>query len=841
MSDLNMGLAALGASQRIAGLEKVARKQLEEATKATQYAKLTATAAEAAAKAEQERLALERQRFESEQQDRFQRQEVQQRQKLAREILSDAIVEFSHVPPPSGARPDGSVDLDFSRRVAGVQAKLEVLESIKEVFSELSDMTELRKLKAQVGKSIQTHAADGTCFANPLKDAAVEIEELHGFIARANLLHQTSCGFGVVLLGKKPTPITYDVWSVYWHELHELRRLLPSRFAELRAADRPCLWTDAGMPADELLNLIATKGLLFGHEAAAAETRSIDWCAWHAFALEAGPFYAELTDHLDQVHSRLVSLHDRYQSDQVRWEQARTCAEQANHLVAERILAEGSNDVIDDNYRRCVEAIEPWKDSLERYKQASLVASLEKTALQKLTFVPFALPREMNSRRALLKAARDWVRTQGKEVESYEGTDFGNSLKIVLIEHSNKIDAADKQLEAEGTKRYFQAVAAAMALLIIAAGCFLIGRDGPARLSSKMGASNQSPDAVSSQLLPMTQAEPSKAPDLESSDPRRLDTASGNSAALAAADTPALGDHSAPPPAAPDYGAVSRELLGSLAEQGDKAAQKLFATRLLAEGKVDAIKKAANAGDASATTALGCLYHLGIGVPQDDGLAILEFKKGAASGDSLSIVGAAVLYATGGTNLTMNLPEALAWAEKLQATGDPQAAALVAAIRRGLDAQQAYLARAAEAQRQADDQARRSEWARLARESAVQSPTPTEQPTRDGAVGRTTPPAQRYHVLYSKQSISLRLKNGAITLRKGAEFETLDTLEALGEGDGVTQVIPIWVDRNRTDWNRSYPRTYVNEKYNPAIRGEIPEGVQLPMMYFSQDEIFRAK
>ena len=169
MNDLQIGAGLLNASRNAARARDLAQSQLEESRRTSEHARITAEAAKETARAEQERLALERERFEAEEEDRFSRQEAQKQQKRAREILADAIVEFGEIAANCEQTKPENTKLELSRQVAVVQAKIAVLENIKDALTELSDITEFRKLKVQVAKFIQSGNEGGRCSGKPFR------------------------------------------------------------------------------------------------------------------------------------------------------------------------------------------------------------------------------------------------------------------------------------------------------------------------------------------------------------------------------------------------------------------------------------------------------------------------------------------------------------------------------------------------------------------------------------------------------------------------------------------------------------------------------------------------
>ena len=128
-----------------------------------------------------------------------------------------------------------------------------------------------------------------------------------------------------------------------------------------------------------------------------------------------------------------------------------------------------------------------------------------------------------------------------------------------------------------------------------------------------------------------------------------------------------------------------------MAAEGGHAEAAYYLGNLYAEGSfrfkrdfrkaADWFRKAANLGHAGAMNNLGYLYDEGLGVKQDRKAAFAHYKKGAEAGHAGAQLNLSAYYSAGLGGAGKDLNQALLWAEKAAAQGEPGAGEKVAAIR----------------------------------------------------------------------------------------------------------------------------------------------------------------
>ena len=128
-----------------------------------------------------------------------------------------------------------------------------------------------------------------------------------------------------------------------------------------------------------------------------------------------------------------------------------------------------------------------------------------------------------------------------------------------------------------------------------------------------------------------------------------------------------------------------------MAAEGGHAEAAYYLGNLYAEGSfkfkrdfrkaADWFRKAANLGHAGAMNNLGYLYDEGLGVKQDRKAAFAHYKKGAEAGHAGAQLNLSAYYSAGLGGAGKDLNQALIWAEKAAAQGEPGAGEKVAAIR----------------------------------------------------------------------------------------------------------------------------------------------------------------
>ena len=96
---------------------------------------------------------------------------------------------------------------------------------------------------------------------------------------------------------------------------------------------------------------------------------------------------------------------------------------------------------------------------------------------------------------------------------------------------------------------------------------------------------------------------------------------------------------------------------------------------------VAALRKQAQAGDASAQNNLGVMYEDGTGVPQDDTQAVAWYRKAADQGDASAQYNLGLMYANG-TGVPQDDTQAVAWTRKAADQGNASAQANLGEIGR---------------------------------------------------------------------------------------------------------------------------------------------------------------
>lgn len=479
MNDLQIGGAMLNASRNAAKARELAQKQLEEARIASDYARETARAAKDGARAEQERLALEQERNAAERHERLLRAQTLERQTQARGILADAIVEYGELTALTAYPPEGVPERSWSRRLALLQGRVLILEGFRDVLTELSDMTESRKLKSQVSAFVRAQVEKGFCPADPWQAGQSELDGLRRFADEARTAAGTAMQFGSRVLSSPMPPMTYDAWQEAQREGWRRREKLPAQLAALREKSHAEWWDPAGKLSADLESLLIFTALLSGDGKPAkggttpeAEVLELGECG--RFALAKGAMYDGVVAHLDEVAERLTLLGQQHDADSARWARALELTAQANDGQAEALLQTCSNQVTDADFERCGAEIKAWQDRLRMVAEEPRLTQLRTNVLaDNLPILPWRIAGEARARRAILDEASAWTQVQVRASGQYQGSDFGNRLNATLAKHARTVSEASKELDRRVRNHRIWTAAIPLATALFVAGCIV--------------------------------------------------------------------------------------------------------------------------------------------------------------------------------------------------------------------------------------------------------------------------------------------------------------------------------------------------------------------------------
>lgn len=525
------------------------------------------------------------------------------------------------------------MNIQLTRLLAIFQARTKFLAACSDVFTELSDMKELRKLKGDIEDYIHAQHQKGNVPADPSERVLEEILQIETALEAADSIYKELSVLGDSFVELHFVPPSAQFQPICLADFEASVREFESKLKEM-SEGRSALsklfksdhWEDGNDANKELITFakLACSG---------SKLHTLPRKDLHAFACANGALGGEIERHLDEARASISALRQEYSNATLQWQNAATLASNGDYIQAEKLLNAIPHRIIDDNYNSVREQIVEWKQKADSYRMNPLDGQLAESMKTPPTLDLDACKREYTERLAILDSLDAWANAELSQIRQCSNSDFKQTAEEILLGRQREFALSRTNLAKQYRGRVFQlkalAVGTFVVLLVLAVGVIGI---------------------VLKTVLPRKNGKPQ------------------------------------PTPSTPASGAQD---VGGMLTMGNK----YYRAEGVAQDYTEAarwFRKAADSGNATAMCNLGIMYHYGRGVLKDEAEAANWYRKAADLGNAGAMYSLGVLYRTG-QGVSQDFTESVQWQRKAADLGDRDAMSeLGLAYYRGHGVQQDY-------------------------------------------------------------------------------------------------------------------------------------------------------
>ena len=261
------------------------------------------------------------------------------------------------------------MNLLLTRYLATFQARVNVLIACSDIFTDLSDMKEFRKIKGEVEEFIQIQHRSGDVPANPSDWVSREIEQIESALKDADVLYRDFLAIGQRFLMAGTFPIDISAFNAAVVEFEKLSELLPEKLTAAARLFKEDQWDDNDGLKGELLafaQLAHPNSVI--HE--------LDRTGLHKFVFKRGALWNEVETHIANVKAAIDSLRQAYEEAKPKWRLAADLASKGDYLQAEAVLVSLNDRILNSDYAAICDKIDEWKKAAESYKKTELDSQL---------------------------------------------------------------------------------------------------------------------------------------------------------------------------------------------------------------------------------------------------------------------------------------------------------------------------------------------------------------------------------------------------------------------------------------------------------------------------------
>ncbi len=341
------------------------------------------------------------------------------------------------------------MNLLLTRYLATFQARVNVLIACSDIFTDLADMKEFRKLKGEVEEFIGVqHQTDGVP-ANPSEWVSQEIEQIESALKRADDLYRNSLAVGQSLLVGATFPIDIGAFNAAVVEVDNRTALWVEKLTHATSLFQDNQWNDGGDIKSELLAFAQ-----LAHPN--SSIHNLDRAGLHNLVFKRGVLWDEVETHIAKVQAAINSLRQGYEDAKPKWKLAADFARKGDYLQAEEILASLNDRILNGEYAATCDKIDEWKKAVESYKTTELESQLSNLMSKTLPLNPFTLLRERDTRLAIINSLDEWVEKVLSKIHDLSESDFRQTSENVLLARKQQFILTRAEVAAQMRKRVIQ-------------------------------------------------------------------------------------------------------------------------------------------------------------------------------------------------------------------------------------------------------------------------------------------------------------------------------------------------------------------------------------------------
>ena len=311
-------------------------------------------------------------------------------------------------------------------KIAAFQARVDFLNSVSDVFVELSDMTMFRKIKNDVEEFIQIQRQSNELAADPSSVALNDIKGVEIAIKKIGGIYKHYITIGDIFTNPKTFPITIGDFNALVTKYQDKMLKFSGEVSEATRLFTKTSWDINGDISPALLEfaqLSCPKSAL----------HKVDRTDFYYFALQSGKLWQKLQDTFLLTQNAINSLLAKYENDKLCWTQAEKCAASGNFKQATYILTKSaSNNIVDDSYYAVENYIESWKQEANSYLISGKYKQSLTLAMKPLPLNVIILFIERAERLAIIKSLDFENSNALAQVRNYDKSEFKQECENAL-------------------------------------------------------------------------------------------------------------------------------------------------------------------------------------------------------------------------------------------------------------------------------------------------------------------------------------------------------------------------------------------------------------------------